>query len=351
MIKNLQKKLLITLTVILTLFLWSILLILNWQNYRLNIQQSVRILHELNRPDRLDDFDLFYDGEKFAPPRETKPSGAYSEQDLLSIAKKIAAERVRHMVFFSVLIGIGGSLALFGISYLLSRWLVAPVEQAFQKQKQFISDASHELKTPLTVISANTELLEKEIGDNKWLSYIQSETKRMNILVHELLTLARLENPNTKVPFQEFSLSDACISVLLPFESVAFEKGIQLDFSIPDSILLHGKEEHIKQVVSIFMDNAIEHTASGGQIKVTLTVNSCKVLLTVANTGESIPKEEQDKIFDRFYRSDTSRNRSSGHYGLGLSIAKAIATEHQGTLYVKCENGWNSFYMELPSSL
>jgi signal transduction histidine kinase len=197
--------------------------------------------------------------------------------------------------------------------------------------------------------------LESEIGQNKWLGYIRSETRRMGRLVNDLLSLARLENNRENPVFSPFSLSHAAISILLPFESVAFEQGIYLDINIPERIQMNGSEEQMKQVISILMDNALQHTKPNGTVKVSLTSarsffhNDPHLKLTVSNTGDPIPPEEQKLIFDRFYRSDSSRERSSGHYGLGLSIAKAIIEQHHGTISITCENGWTSFHLELPA--
>jgi signal transduction histidine kinase len=290
-------------------------------------------------------------GQKPDTPSSLESSG----QILYLLDISFTMERIQKMTFFSIILGVIGSFLLFFLAFLLATWLIRPTAEAFSKQKQFISDASHELKTPLTVIGANAELLESEIGQNKWLGYIHSETRRMGRLVNDLLSLARLENSRENPVFSPFSLSHAAVSILLPFESVAFEQGIYLDINIPEGIQMNGSEEQIKQVISILMDNALQHTKPNGSVKATLTSthtffhNEPRLKLTVSNTGDPIPPEEQKLIFDRFYRSDSSRERSSGHYGLGLAIAKAITEQHHGTISVTCENGWTSFHLEFPA--
>ena len=242
------------------------------------------------------------------------------------------------------------AIALFSLlSYFLSGWLVKPVDEAFEKQKQFISDASHELKTPITVILSNSELLEDEIGDNRQLSYIKNECDRMHKLVTSLLTLTRLEQtPYKDAEKNDFCVSDTVLERVLPMESVAFEKGVLMDYeNIMPDLHLHGVKEQIGQVVAILIDTAITHTDKNGTITVSLWKTSHHLHLTVANTGDEIPQEERERLFERFYRSDKSRNRASGHFGLGLSIAKTIVTNHKGKISVDCDNGTTTFYVKI----
>jgi signal transduction histidine kinase len=238
------------------------------------------------------------------------------------------------------------------ISYFLSGWLVRPVEEAFNKQKQFISDASHELKTPITVILSNSELLEDSIGENKQLSYIKDECDRMHQLVTSLLTLTHLEQtPYEEITKNDFDMSNAVLERVLPMESVAFEKGIIMDYEdITPDITLNGVKEQIGQVVAILIDNAITHTDKGGKINVKLWKTPHHVHLTVANTGKEIPEEEREKLFERFYRADESRHRASGHFGLGLSIAKTIVTNHKGKIGVDCADGITTFTVSIKTA-
>ena len=225
------------------------------------------------------------------------------------------------------------------IAWFLSRWAVKPVRVAFEKQKRFVADASHELKTPLSVISANLDVLASETGENKWIGYIRGEIKRMSKLVKDLLYLAKCDSQEVKYQFCSFDLSRAVTSSVLPFESTVFEQEKTLETDIADNIQYTGDESAIKQVAVILLDNAVKHTESGAVIKVKLYVSGSKKILSVRNTGAGISAEDQKRIFERFYRTDKSRARDTGGYGLGLSIAKSIADIHHAKLTVNSVEG------------
>ena len=222
--------------------------------------------------------------------------------------------------------------------------MIKLVETAFTKQEEFIAAASHELKTPLTVIQANSEIVEDQFGKSKWLTYIQTECDRMNQLISSLLTLAKLEQSTEQnEAMYECNLSEAFLERILPFESIAFEKNYTFTYDIPPDILLPGVREQLQQVLTTMVDNAFYHTTPNGHIGITLSQNNRTITLTVSNTGKAIPPEEQERLFQRFYRSDKSRSREDGHFGLGLSIAKAIVEHHNGTIKIHCENGTTNF--------
>lgn len=223
---------------------------------------------------------------------------------------------------------------LFIISHLIAAWMAKPVEEVFEKQKLFISDTSHELKTPISVIQANAEVLSSEYGESQWLRYIETETDRMNKLVNSLLTLARIENSEVKKEFVKFDLSHAVTNAALPFESVAFETGKSFEMDIKENIKYTGDEEDIKKLISILLDNAFKYTPEGEQIKISLNACGIKKIIEVYNTGVGIDEEDMPKIFERFYRVDKSRNREKESYGLGLSIAKNIVDSHNGKINV-----------------
>ncbi|MBQ7026829.1 MAG: HAMP domain-containing histidine kinase [Ruminococcus sp.] len=239
----------------------------------------------------------------------------------------------------TVTIGIVSLLFLSVAAYFLSRKIIEPLKTAFNKQKQFISDASHELKTPLTVISANADVLSGEIGDNKWLAYIRSQADRMNVLVNDLLNLTRLENNSSDFVRKDFDLSKAVVSTALPFECQAYESSKKFDVSIEKNIMINGSEKHIKQMIAIFIDNALKYSDKGGIIRVSLKKMGDKRMLSVYNTGSGISVADKDRIFERFYRSDLSRNRSTGGYGLGLAIAKSIIDKHKFRIQVDTNPG------------
>ena len=242
-----------------------------------------------------------------------------------------------------------GALALvlfFFLSVYLARKIVNPLEESYQAQTQFISDAGHELKTPVSVVNANAELLSREIGENQWLQNIQYENERMGMLVGQLLDLARTESVTPQMEFVDFSRLVAGES--LPFESVAFEKGLVLNSNIANGIGVVGNSTQLKQIVSILLDNAIRHSKGGSEVWLTLTKEHGIAKLSVVNKGDEIPVEQRERIFERFYRVDTVRNSEDKHYGLGLAIAKAIATSHRGHVAVECFNGFIEFSLILP---
>jgi len=227
-------------------------------------------------------------------------------------------------------------LVLFILSIILSKWIMSPIERAYEKQKQFISDAGHELKTPISTIGANIELLKREIPESKWLENITYENKRMSTIVTQLLDLARLENIKSSV--EQVNLSDIVTASVMAFEATAFEKGVRLEYNIDSNILVEGNSSNLEKLVSVLTDNAINHCLNDGEVTINLSQDSGKAKLTVSNTGQEIPPEERSKIFERFYKSDTSRRENIGHYGLGLSIAKAIVEDHKGKIWVDCQD-------------
>ncbi len=248
---------------------------------------------------------------------------------------------------YTVIFGGVALILFFFLSVFLARKIVNPLEESYQKQKQFISDAGHELKTPVSVVSANAELLSREIGDNQWLQNIQYENERMGMLVGQLLDLARTENVTPQMEHIDFSRLVA--GEALPFESVAFEKGLNLNNNIAENIGVIGNSMQLKQLVSILLDNAIRHSKGGGEVWLALTKEHGLAKLSVINRGDKIPEEQRANIFERFYRMDTARNGEDKHYGLGLAIAKAITTTHKGNIAVHCFDGFVEFRVQIPT--
>ena len=232
---------------------------------------------------------------------------------------------------------------IFLISYLLSKWISKPVEMSFNKQKQFIADASHELKTPLSVIIASSEALDKDINERKWLYNIQNESERMNKLITDLLDLAKIENDNIKLEYEVNNLSKIVEKSVLTLESLIYEKNIKLEYDIKEDISFKCDSDNIKQLITILLDNAIKHSSKDGKIIVNLISEKDNIILEVKNKGEAIPKEEEEKIFERFYRIDKSRNRKENRYGLGLAIAKGIVVNHNGNISAYSKNGYTIF--------
>lgn len=258
----------------------------------------------------------------------------------------IIRESMNTLFRYTLIFGGVAILALYFLAAYLAKRIVTPLEESYQKQKQFISDAGHELKTPVSVVSANAELLSREIGDNRWLANIQYENERMGKLVGQLLELARTEN--VKPQMEYLDLSRLVAGGVLPFESVAFENGLTLNSQITDGIITLGNSTQLSQLVSILIDNAIRHSHNGKEVSVSLTHTRSTVVLSVVNNGEPIPQEQIAQLFERFYRADEARNGEDKHYGLGLAIAKAIVEAHNGKIEVSCYDGKVCFIARLP---
>lgn len=257
---------------------------------------------------------------------------------------------LEEMIRSHLQIALAAFLLLLGVSILLARWATAPVERAWKQQRQFLSDASHELKTPLTVILSNAELLEAaplETRPARWTENIFQEAQQMKRLVEEMLTLARADNMTRTAVLNEVSLSDLTMDCALAFEPVAFEAGKPLDEQIAEDVTVLGDRDKLRQLVSILLDNAIKYGADGGQITLTLQKNDRHACLTVANPGEPIPPEQLKRLFERFYRADASRGEKSG-FGLGLPIAATIAAEHKGTLKAESDETSTRFSFTIP---
>lgn len=253
----------------------------------------------------------------------------------------VLAESIQTLLQYTLLFGAAAVIVLFFIAIVFANQIIRPLEKSYRKQKQFISDAGHELKTPVSTIAANAELLEREIAENPWLSNIRYENERMSEIVQQLLELARLESVSmarTQVDFSRIVLAG-----LLPFEAGAFEQGLRLEYDVDENIYVNGNEGKLAELVSVLTDNALKHCKEQGTVTVSLRQEHKTIQFSVANEGEEIPEEKRDKIFDRFYRVDESREQKNGSYGLGLAIAKAIVTAHQGKISVSCDNGVTTF--------
>lgn len=258
----------------------------------------------------------------------------------------IMQEGMMTLFRYTLIFGAIVMVALYFLASYLARKIVEPLEESYEKQKQFISDAGHELKTPVSVVSANAELLSREIGENQWLSNIQYENERMGKLIFQLLELARTENVTPQLEPIDFSRLVA--GEVLPFESVAFENGILLNTNIENNIHIEGDSTQLKQLVSILTDNAIRHGVGGEEIQLSLREEHGMAKLSVMNDGEEIPLEQRQKLFERFYRTDDVRNSKENHYGLGLAIAKAIVNSHKGKIEVLCYQGKVEFVVVIP---
>ena len=259
------------------------------------------------------------------------------------IDNSLIKERLISLIKTSLIIFVLLECVIIFVAIKLTSWIIKPVIQSFDKQKQFIADASHELKTPLTVIMANAEALENEPQEKKWLNNIKSESERMSNLISDLLDMAKLEN-GVKEQYSNENISKIIEREILTFESIIYEKKIKLNYEIEENIFFNCNTNQIKQVVSILLDNAIKHSfTENGEIYVGLKKEKNNISLEVKNKGKEIPKEKQEKIFERFYRVDESRNRDENRYGLGLAIAKNIVENHNGKISVNSSNEYTTF--------
>ena len=257
-------------------------------------------------------------------------------------------ENVVTRIKFIYIYAISGSIISIIIAYAISKkvsnMIVKPVKETMESQKRFISDASHELKTPLAVIEANADVLESNIGKSKWMEYIQSEIASMDKLINNLLFLAKVENVKELKEKENFDLTQEVKMTASMFESMAYERKVKIEDKIEENVNFNGNKEDIKQVLSVLIENAIMHTKENGKIVVELNKEKGTTILQVSNEGKEIPKEEREKIFERFYRVDKSRNRKEKRYGLGLAIAKSIVVEgYNGKIGVDCKDGVTTF--------
>ncbi|WP_232209548.1 cell wall metabolism sensor histidine kinase WalK [Atopobium sp. oral taxon 199] len=255
---------------------------------------------------------------------------------------------LRTMMRNVFIVGGASIVVLFFISVFLAERIIRPLEENDTRQKQFISNASHELKTPISVIGVNAEILSRELSQNEWLSNIQYENNRMGELVEQLLELSSAENK--EVSMEELDFSYVVTGEALAFETLAFERGTTLQSTIEEEITLTGNQNQLTQVVAVLLDNALRHT-TGNYIDLTLQKRAHNAVLSVTNDGKEIPPEKLEHLFDRFYRVDEARNSEDHHYGLGLSIAKAIVEKHGGSINVSCSGGKVTFVVVLPTKL
>ena len=396
--KKLRIKVFFTIFIILTTFSFSLLLLSNIREYS-NTKNEIERVFERNergigegnfaffRPSRefLDRNDIFIDFKvyTFSLNQDGSYNGlvkAFFEQEddtesVINYAKKITKKKNKdnkdiNLIFNKYSYKINGSvlmvvdnsyqsnkvvkylvtsICIFAIvevisviiARFLTKWIVKPVEESFEREKRFIGDASHELKTPIAVIMASTDLYEQD-KDKKWINNIKSESDRMNKLVTELLDLNNLENNNKDFKKENINLSKLIESSLLPYESLFFENKLKFDYDIKEDIYFDANEAKIKELISILIDNAIKYSREHGHVKVSFYKDK-DIYLKVSNKGEEIPLEDREKIFNRFYKVDKSRNRESNNYGLGLSIAKKIVELHDGKISVDCSHGTTTF--------
>ena len=299
-----------------------------------------------------------------AAEERSKETGVLSEYDLRYVKADdghrkaivfadISSEKamIRGLIRNSVIIGLIGYSAFFLISLLLAKWVTKPVEKTWNEQKQFIADASHELKTPLTIIMTNAEMMSdksySESDRDGFTKNILSTSKRMRGLVESLLELARLDNNRAQIRLAEVDLSKLINDSILPFEPLFYENDMELEADIDKDIIVQGDKDKLRQVINILLDNALKYSDSADKVILKLKCDGSECIMSVSGHGTPLTKEECVNIFKRFYRVDQARNDRQS-YGLGLSIADSIIKEHNGKIWAESGNGHNIFYVSLP---
>lgn len=244
----------------------------------------------------------------------------------------------REFLYASLLFSLIGITTIFLLVFFSSKIILKPISESYEKQKHFITDASHELKTPLTVIDASADVLEMEVGENEWITSIKDQVTRLTKLTEDLLMLSRMNETN-RVIFTDFSLSEVLEDSIKRFESVAISQGKTIETNIPNNISYNGEINMISQLFSILLDNALKYTNEKGLIKVSLSETEKNKKIVFYNTCENIEIGNHDYLLERFYRKDSSRNSNTGGHGIGLSIAKSIINNHKGKINIKSDDG------------
>ena len=259
---------------------------------------------------------------------------------------------MKHLLYSCLAIFAVAMTVFLGISILLSHWVIKPVAVAWDQQRQFVADASHELKTPLSVIMANAELMQgddtTDADRRTYSGNILSVTYQMRALVENMLEMARVDNGNVKMHFEWVDFSELVSNAALSFQLLYEEQGMGLRCEVTEGIEVRGSEQHLYQVMDVLLDNALKYSTPGGTVSVDLVSAGKNCVLSVAGPGEPISREDLKNIFKRFYRADKAR-AMNGSYGLGLAIAEAVVEAHRGRIWAQSENGYNTFSVQFPA--
>ena len=257
-------------------------------------------------------------------------------------------ESFRNTLVYSVGVSLLGFLAVFMLVLFWSKKIFKPVAESYSKQKRFITDASHEIKTPLTIIDANTEVIEMVNGESEWTKNTRDQVKRLTALTNQMVALSRLdENPEPKEK-AKFDLSDVAYEVIDHFSSLSEVRGKKISADIEDGIKYVGDENSIRQLISILVDNAMKYAVESADISISLKRDGRKVKFVLKNLTDGMEEGSQDILFERFYRPDSSRNSETGGSGIGLSLAKSIVESHKGRITARCDgDGYITFQVTL----
>ena len=267
----------------------------------------------------------------------------YNEDTIVIINTKKINDRLTVTLIISIILLITLEIIIYYISKTLTKNITKPAKEAFDKQKDFIADASHELKTPLAVIMASSDELKTDKDNKKYIDNIKFESERMSTLIKSLLDLSKLENKISVNNYKEENISKIVERICLTFEAVAFEENIKIKTDIEKDITFKCGKEEIERLISIILDNAIKHSYKKTEIIVEMKKAKNNIQIEITNSGDPIKKGDEEKIFERFYRADKSRNRQANRYGLGLAIAKNIVTNHNGKIEAFSKEGKTTF--------
>ena len=396
MIRKLKRKFVLLSMTSLLVLLVIIVAGMNLLNYRSVVEEADAILSVLSqnkgmfpdaddRPDRKFPprfspetpyesrfFSVFYDGAGRAVNADVRKIASVSQEDAVSLADGVLekdrltgfAGSYRYMVdsapggtrvtfldcgrrldafrqflISSAFMSALGFGAVFTVILILSGRIIRPIAEAYEKQKRFITDAGHEIKTPLTIINANVDILELELGgENESLADIKGQTQRLKSLTEDLVMLSRMEEAEDKLLKIEFPVSDVVLEAAGEFRALAESENKEFICEIEPMLTLNGNDKSIRQLVSIFLDNALKYSPEGSKIKLTLARQGRTIRLSVSNAAKfDLDPEQLERVFDRFYRADSSRNSETGGHGIGLSVAKAIVTAHGGKIAAAVE--------------
>ena len=331
------------------------MMIMDYEVYSVILEDS-KIEKIINHSDTTCDFDV----EKIAKKILTKKQGLkignlytnkysynYSDDTIVIVNTKNINERLILILIKSMILLIICEIVIILISKALTKRITKPASDAFDKQKDFIADASHELKTPLAVIMASSDELKSDKKNEKYVENIKYESERMSTLIKGLLDLSKLEKGVSINNYKEEDLSKIIERTCLTFDSVAFEQNIKIDTKIEDNIIFHCSKEEMERLVSIILDNAVKHSEKDSTITVKAQKDKNNIMIDITNKGDPIKEGDEEKIFERFYRADKGRNREANRYGLGLAIAKNIATNHKGTIKAFSSDGKTTFTIKL----
>ena len=392
--KELSKKVFITIFSILSLFIFITLFVYNYQSYNReyeSIKRNTNIINDRKekRPSeelpkdykemRIIDYEVYtvelenkniktinshgnesndFDIENIAKTIikgeiTTEKIGnlylsdyAYKYQNnntLVIINTKTIKNRLRKLLVKTIIIYIILELIILYLTRIITSWLIKPAEEALKKQRDFIADASHELKTPLAIIMASSDELKTDNNNKKYIDNIKYESERMNNLINNMLDLSKIENGITKQTYKEENISKIIEKITLTFEGIAYEEKISIKTNIEENLIIKCNKEEIEKLCSIIVDNAIKHSYKDTTIEVNVYKEKNNILIKITNIGEPINKGDEEKIFERFYRGDKSRNRKENRYGLGLAIAKNIVINHNGEISAKSKNNQTTF--------